>query len=64
MTTVKVADDNLLREVISLGHHPSAEAAVAAALDEYHRALKRRQFIELAGRSTTSSITIAAPRNA
>lgn len=49
MTTLHVTNEQLLREVVDLGQHPSAQAAVDAALHEYWRALKRKQLMDLAG---------------
>jgi hypothetical protein len=46
MTTLNVTNDQLLREVVDLGKHPSPEAAVDAALKEYRQTLKRKQLID------------------
>ena len=50
MSTHLSVDDNLIDEAKRLGHHPSAQDAVRAALTEYVDRKKQRQIIELFGR--------------
>jgi Arc/MetJ family transcription regulator len=43
-------DENLLAQVVALGHFPSKKAAIQAALIEFTKTLKRRQLIGLRGK--------------
>ena len=42
-------DENLLHEVVELGHFPTKKAAIQAALTEFAKTLKRRQLLAMRG---------------
>jgi Arc/MetJ family transcription regulator len=42
-------DENLLNQVVQLGHFPTKKAAIQAALTEFAKTLKRQQLLSLRG---------------
>jgi Arc/MetJ family transcription regulator len=42
-------DEQLLTQVVQMGHFPSKKAAIQAALVEFVKTLKRRQLLALRG---------------
>jgi Arc/MetJ family transcription regulator len=43
-------DENLIAQVIALGHFPSKKAAIQAALIEFTKSLKRKEILKLRGK--------------
>lgn len=50
MRTHVELDDQLLTQVVQLGHFPTKKAAINAALSEFARTLKRRELLALRGK--------------
>lgn len=50
MATNIQLDEELIKEAVSLGKHPSKRAAVESALREYVRRRKQMEIFELAGK--------------
>ena len=42
-------DENLVTQVVAMGHFPSKKAAIHAALEEFAKTLKRKQLLALRG---------------
>lgn len=57
-------DEEILEQVMSLGHFPSKKAAVHTALSELARTLKRRQLLALRGQVEWQGdlVALRAPR--
>jgi Arc/MetJ family transcription regulator len=43
-------DENLVAQVVAMGHFPTKKAAIHAALTEFTKILKRRQLLALRGK--------------
>jgi Arc/MetJ family transcription regulator len=43
-------DENLVAEVVTMGHFPTKKAAIHAALTELSKTLKRKQLLALRGK--------------
>ena len=43
-------DENLVTQVVAMGHFPSKKAAIHAALEELAKTLKRKQLLALRGK--------------
>jgi Arc/MetJ family transcription regulator len=43
-------DENLVAQVVTMGHFPTKKAAIHAALVEFSKTLKRRQLLALRGK--------------
>lgn len=43
-------DENLVAQVVAMGHFPTKKAAIHAALMEFAKTLKRRQLLALRGK--------------
>lgn len=43
-------DENLVAQVVALGHFPSKKAAIHAALEEFSKSLKRKELLALRGK--------------
>lgn len=43
-------DENLVAQVVAMGHFPTKKAAIHAALMEFPKTLKRRQLMALRGK--------------
>lgn len=50
MATNLAIDDQLIKEAVKLGHHPSKKAAVTAALKEYIQHHQQQQILTLFGK--------------
>jgi len=50
MTTSLALDDALIEAAVEVGHHPSKEAAVTAALEEYVKSRRRLGLLDWVGR--------------
>ena len=49
MATNLQLDDRLIREAVSLGKHPTKQAAVTQALTEYIRHLRQQRILNIFG---------------
>jgi Arc/MetJ family transcription regulator len=43
-------DENLIAQVVAMGHFPTKKAAIHAALIEFAKTLKRKQLLALRGK--------------
>ena len=43
-------DENLVAQVVAMGHFPTKKAAIHAALTEFAKTLKRKQLLALRGK--------------